>query len=93
MATTPSEVIILEDELPEDDYYNDEPMPAHGWCGDYEVHSRHFYTAINCEVYDCSGLTDEDLAEVEAGNALPPCEHGLSSDLCAGPGHYPMDRY
>jgi hypothetical protein len=21
----------------------------------------------------------------------PPCEHGLSSWLCAGPGHYPMD--
>lgn len=22
----------------------------------------------------------------------PPCEHGLSQRLCAGPGHYPMDR-
>lgn len=33
----------------------------------------------------------EDLAGAAWEILDPPCEHGLSSSLCAGPGHYPAD--
>lgn len=45
-------------------------------------------------LYVDSFASNEDLAAAADALLDPPCEHGLSSSLCAGPGHYPMDdRY
>jgi hypothetical protein len=52
---------------------------------------------------DWTEWTDEDFAEYDRWAAETPvaaavvidantCEHGLSKDLCAGPGHYPQDN-
>lgn len=69
-----------------------EPLPL-AFCDQYVVHEPHIYRAINGNWYDCRlGLTQDDLNAIEAEAALPPCEHGLSATMCAGPNHYPMDR-
>jgi hypothetical protein len=44
------------------------------------------YAAIS-DVLVAEGWTPPPLTEDE----LAMCEHGLSANLCAGPGHYPMD--
>lgn len=77
------------------DYYEiDFPsdLQRRAFCDVYEVHAAHNYRAINTNHYDCPGLTHGDLAECERIANLPPCEHGLSADLCAGPNHYPADN-
>jgi hypothetical protein len=38
----------------------------------------------------CDKLRDQGY-EMVGGRQPETCEHGLSADLCAGPGHYPMD--
>lgn len=70
-----------------DDY---EATPA-AFCDTYAAHDSHIYSAINRNTYACPGFTADDVAALEAQQALPPCEHGLSASLCAGPGHYPAD--
>lgn len=61
------------------------------FCDDYSAaHESHIYTAINGRTYNCVGITAAELAELEARANLT-CEHGMSLDLCAGPGHYPPD--
>jgi hypothetical protein len=75
----------------EPDYYEPEPPAPRAFCDGYEAHEPHHYVALNGNTYSCPGLTAEALAELEAYDP-GTCEHGLSADLCAGPGHYPMDR-
>ena len=48
------------------------------------IAARQSTHAFHCEA-DLTGL--DALAEA----LYPTCEHGLSLQLCAGPGHYPMD--
>lgn len=67
-----------------------EPLPR-AFCDNYAAHEAHVYQAINGNMYDCAGMTAEDVAEMEAEANRPPCPHGLSAALCAGPGHYPPD--
>lgn len=48
------------------------------------------------ETFHIWSETEEYPIPLSAGRLLtllyPTCEHGLSADLCAGPGHYPMDH-
>jgi hypothetical protein len=48
------------------------------------------------ETFHTWSETSEYPIPLSAGRLLerlyPTCEHGLSADLCAGPGHYPMDH-
>lgn len=80
--------------MSDDDRYLDEDgedwrLPP-AFCDNYTVHDGHTYRAINTNWYRCDGLSEEDLAEIEAADALV-CEHGMSLQLCAGPQHYPLD--
>lgn len=75
--------------MDEEDYYEDVPN-GKAFCDGFEVHEPHTYVAINGGLYDCDGLTAEQLAAIEAYDP-GTCEHGLSADLCAGPMHYPPD--
>lgn len=68
-----------------------EPIPR-AFCDQYEIHNDHVYRAINGNTYSCPGFDAEDMAALVAEQNAPPCEHGLSQSLCAGPGHYPMER-
>jgi hypothetical protein len=68
-----------------------EPTPR-AFCDVYDVHEAHCYRAVNGNYYDCPGFDAEDMAALIAEQNEPPCEHGLSARLCAGPGHYPPDR-
>lgn len=71
----------------EDDWC--EPLPS-SFCDGYSVHETHSYWAINGNVYMCSGLSEQQLADLEKyEDNVGECEHGLRSDICAGPGHYP----
>lgn len=63
-----------------------EPL-ARGFCDNYEVHEPHVYRALNQNMYDCDGLTEAQLAELDAYDP-GTCEHGLSADLCGGPMHW-----
>lgn len=81
------------------DYDDDEPwfpeepgQTEHGFCDSYEIHEPHTYTALNGWHLKCPGFTAEALAALEREAAEPPCEHGLSARLCAGPAHYPADE-
>lgn len=58
------------------------------FCDDYVVHHPHVYVAINHAIYKCPGLNAAELAECEALWNQPPCEHGMSAHLCAGPMHW-----
>lgn len=61
------------------------------FCDDYSAaHEPHTYGAINGRVYNCVGITAAELTELEERSTLT-CEHGMSLDLCAGPGHYSAD--
>lgn len=71
---------------PEEDWYDPEPVDR-AFCDSYEVHEPHIYTAINANLYDCPGLTESQLAEIEE-RSEETCEHGLSAWLCSGPNHY-----
>ena len=74
--------------------YRDFPGDNDGdpaFCDEYVVHEPHVYRALNGTNYRCCGLDAEAMAALEAEAARPPCEHGLSAALCAGPGHYPPD--
>lgn len=62
------------------------------FCDDYAVHEHHAYRAINHSTYLCPGLSVVELAACEELWNQPPCEHGMSAHLCAGPMHYPADR-
>lgn len=74
----------------EDHWYDDEPI-TRTFCDNYIVHLGHCYQAINGNVYQCVGLSNQDMADMIALSNRPPCEHGLSADLCYGFGHYPPD--
>lgn len=78
--------------MDEDEYeeYDVEPVPG-AFCDRYEVHEGHVYVALNSNVYKCPGFDAEDAAALEREANQPPCPHGLSQSLCAGPGHYPTD--
>jgi hypothetical protein len=67
--------------------YDAEDVPR-SFCDDYEVHEAHYYTAINGTVYECPGLSQADREALEEEANRPPCEHGMSADLCSGPNHY-----
>lgn len=67
-----------------------EPTPR-AFCDGYTVHDPHAYRAVNGNTYDCPGFDADDMAELVRKENEPPCEHGLSADLCAGPMHYPPD--
>lgn len=42
---------------------------------------------------DCRAcLVEEGLENAIPAVEVETCEHGLSADLCAGPGHYPTDE-
>jgi len=63
--------------------------PQYAFCDNYSAHEAHGYTALNGNVYQCSGMTAEELTELEAAeDAAESCEHGLSLALCGGPMHY-----
>lgn len=66
-----------------------EPEPSTNFCDQYTAHEKHYYVALNAEVYRCYGITQEALDD--AAKPQPECEHGLSSNLCSGPNHYPAD--
>ena len=70
----------------EEDWYYDEPIDR-AFCDNYDPHGPHIYSAINGNLYDCSGLTQEQLDEIEAYDP-GTCEHGLSADDCGGPEHW-----
>ena len=77
----------------EPDYdWDDWERPDAAFCDGYTVHEKHVYSALNSNTYLCPGLTDADMASLEAEAAQPPCEHGMSASLCAGPMHYPADH-
>ena len=42
--------------------------------------------------YDAQTFERNERAMIEAIENEGECEHGLSQALCAGPGHYPMDK-
>lgn len=76
----------------QEDWYPEEPGDRlYAFCDQYVVHEAHTYRALNGNTYRCSGFDAEDEAAVRAEALRPPCEHGLSASLCAGPGHYPPD--
>ena len=83
---------MLEDEEGDADQYEGwfsevDALPR-AFCDVYVVHAPHTYFALNHNVYDCAGFTQDDLDECERIANLPPCEHGMSADLCTGPNHY-----
>lgn len=67
-------------------------MPPEPMCGQYNLHDSHWYEAMNGREYNCAGFTEEDEEALRFIQSQPPCEHGLSQHLCAGPGHYPLER-
>jgi hypothetical protein len=73
-------------------WYDEDGGPTRAFCDAYNVHEPHCYRAVNGNYYDCPGFDKEDEAALVAEQNAPPCEHGLSARLCAGPGHYPPDR-
>lgn len=70
-----------------EDYYEGPVVDGRAFCDSYDPHEAHVYTAINCNVYSCPGLTEAQLAEMERESEAT-CEHGLSAWLCSGPNHY-----
>lgn len=76
----------------EEEWYPEEPgQIRYAFCDNYEIHEPHTYCALNGWTLECSGFDDEDYEAMVKEQNAPPCEHGLSASLCAGPGHYPMD--
>lgn len=65
-----------------------QPYMNRAFCDVYEVHDEHGYRAINHESYNCPGFTAQDRAELDAIEAEPPCEHGMSARDCGGPMHW-----
>jgi hypothetical protein len=75
-----------EDEMDYEDYFPEERRMA--FCDEYVLHEGHTYRALNGNTYSCPGFIQEDLDELERIANLPPCQHGMSAQLCSGPQHY-----
>ena|SRR5690242_19835447 len=64
-------------------------------CGRCKLHHTSVDAIRFCYAvkYDAETFARNEAARAKEIEEAGDCEHGLSAALCAGPGHYPMDRY
>jgi hypothetical protein len=82
----------MTDEAYDDTWFPEEPgQIRRAFCDRYELHPPHTYVDRHVWSIDCPGWDEVDEADLRELQAQPPCEHGMSAHLCAGPSHYPME--